>query len=86
MVVQGEGTHTDPFESPGDPAHFYRFGEIYYGKRLIKTKDGFAHGGALIPFDHNGVYPMIENPCSSMYPPGSQVDMLSRSFTNDDDG
>jgi hypothetical protein len=82
VVVQGEGTHADPFESPDDPAHYYRFGEIYYGKRLIKTEDGFAYEGAPIPFDENGVYPMIDNPSQSMYLPGSHVDMLSRSFTD----
>jgi hypothetical protein len=81
IVTQGEGTHTDPFESPNEPAHYYRFGEIYYGRKIIRTKGGFSYGGAPIPFDESGVYPMIDNPSPSDYPPGSQVEMLSRTFS-----
>jgi hypothetical protein len=28
VVIEGEGTSTDPFEGDGEPAHFYRFGEM----------------------------------------------------------
>ena len=81
VVIQGEGTHGDPFESPGVPAHFYRFGEIYAGKKLIKTCDGYAWDGDPVPFDESGVYPMIDNPSPSDYPAGSHVAMLSDTFT-----
>ena len=81
VVIQGEGTHGDPFESPGVPAHFYRFGEIYAGKKLIKTDDGYAWGGDPVPFDETGVYPMIDNPSPADYPAGSYVAMLSDTFT-----
>ena len=82
IIIEGEGTATSPFESPGDPAHYYRFGEIYYGKRLVKTEDGgYAYGGEAIPFDESGVYPMIDNPKSEDYPPGTQVARLSDIFS-----
>jgi rubrerythrin len=81
VVIQGEGTHGDPFESAGVPAHFYRFGEIYAGKKLIKTCGGYAWDGDPVPFDENGVYPMIDNPSPSDYPAGSHVAMLSDTFT-----
>src|SRR2546429_359307 len=42
IVVEGEGTQTDPFESPGRPAHYYRFGEIYHGRKFVKDGSGFA--------------------------------------------
>lgn len=82
IVTEGEGTHVDPFETPGVPAHYYRFGEIYYGKTLIQTPTGYAYGGVAVPFDANGVYPMVDNPTPSMYPPGSYVAMLSKTFTS----
>jgi hypothetical protein len=81
IVIEGEGTSTDPFELAGEPAHYYRFGEVYYGKRLIKTCTGYAYGGEPIPFDESGVYPMVDNPTEEMYPPGSHVAMLSHAFT-----
>ncbi len=62
IVVEGEGTRTTPFESPADPAHFYKFSEIYEGQRIVETQDGFAYAGASIPFDATGVFPMVDNP------------------------
>jgi len=82
IVIEGEGTYTDPFETPGVPAHYYRFGEIYYGKTLIQTPTGYAYQGVPVPFDETGVYPMVDNPTESMYPTGSYVAMLSKTFTS----
>jgi Ferritin-like len=61
IKVEGEGTSESPFQSPGDPAHYYRFGEIAAGRRIIKTSDGFAYGGAPILFDPSGVWPLRPN-------------------------
>ena len=33
---QGEGSNVSPEEGRDDLAHYYRFGEIYHGKRLVK--------------------------------------------------
>ncbi len=81
VVIEGEGTSTSPFESPGEPAHYYRFGEIYYGKKLIKTDDGYAYAGAPIDFDEDGVYPMVDNPQLLTFPPGSQLALLAETFS-----
>lgn len=81
IVVEGEGTPTDPFESPGEPAHYYRFGEIAAGRRIVKTDTGYAYAGEPIPFDPAGVYPMADNPTPDLYPPGSQAAVLSAAFT-----
>lgn len=58
IVDQGEGTSTDPFERPGDPAHYYKFGEILNGREIVKTPTGYAYGGKPVPFDPAGVYPI----------------------------
>lgn len=73
VVTEGEGTSTDPFQSPGDPAHYYKFGEIYHGRRIVKTETGYAYAGAPIPFDESGVYPMKPNAKISDYEPGTQA-------------
>ena len=65
IVVEGEGTSTTPFERCDDPAHFYKFSEIYEGRRIVRTDDGFAYTGAPVPFDAAGVYPMVDNPRST---------------------
>jgi hypothetical protein len=36
IKVQGEGSKASPEEADNDLAHYYRFGEIYYGKKLRK--------------------------------------------------
>lgn len=74
IITEGEGTSTDPMQSPGDPAHYYAFGEIYYGKRIIQTGPGqWAYGGKPIPFDPAGVYPMRPNPHIADFAEGTQA-------------
>jgi rubrerythrin len=72
VITQGEGRPGDPFESPGVPAHYYRFREIYQGSDYL---------GNPIPFDPAGVYPMIDNPTPCSYDPESQAAMLSTTFS-----
>jgi hypothetical protein len=73
IVVEGEGTSTDPFQSPGDPAHYYKFGEIWHGRRIVRTPEGYAYAGAPVPFDPAGVYPMRANCKIADFPEGSQA-------------
>ncbi|MFD0053217.1 ferritin-like protein [Streptomyces sp. NPDC127168] len=49
---QGEGTASSPAEAFGDdhPAHYYAFGEIYHGRQLRETEDGWQFTGAPVPF------------------------------------
>jgi hypothetical protein len=81
IVDEGEGTSTDPFQSPGDPAHYYKFGEIFFGHKLIKTATGFAYGGAPIPFDAAGVYPMKPNPKIADFALGTQARTRVQEFS-----
>ncbi|MFG2490607.1 ferritin-like protein [Streptomyces caniferus] len=49
---QGEGTAGSPADTLRDdhPAHYYAFGEIYHGRRLRETDDGWRFAGAPVPF------------------------------------
>jgi hypothetical protein len=82
IVDQGEGTSTDPFERPGDPAHYYKFGEILHGRAIVKTATGFAYAGDPIPFDPAGVYPMRPNPKINYFEPGTQARLLTAEFAS----
>lgn len=88
---QGEGTTTDPFvssENDGDapvqePAHYYRFEEIYAGKTLRKdstTTVGYSYSGTEIPFDPTSVPNMRKNPKMDNYPKDSVAYQNSRLF------
>ncbi|MGH3802102.1 MAG: ferritin-like domain-containing protein, partial [Pseudonocardiaceae bacterium] len=55
---QGEGTSTSP-EAPqaaGEFAHYYKFGEIYYGRELRQVNGKWEFTGDVVPFPE--VYPM----------------------------
>ncbi|MCA9705359.1 MAG: ferritin-like protein [Myxococcales bacterium] len=84
IVEQGEGSSTDPFEE-GEPAHYYRFGEIYYGAQLVAKPDGgkarYAYDGAPIAFVGDGVFPMRPDPSPLQFPAGTYGRMLSDDFT-----
>jgi hypothetical protein len=86
IVEQGEGTTTSPLDPENDPAHYYRFAEIYHGKTLIRNVNPrkgappFVYGGAPIPFDAKGVAPLVTNPKASQYPAGSQAAETNNNF------
>jgi hypothetical protein len=73
IKLEGEGTQVTPFQSPGDPAHYYRFGEIVAGRRLVETQKGFAYAGRPILFDPAGVWPLRPNCKISDFAPGTQA-------------
>ena len=73
IKLEGEGTSESPFEAPGDPAHFYRFGEIAAGRRIVETPTGFVYGGEAILFDPSGVWPLRPNCKIADFAPGSQA-------------
>ena len=81
IVDQGEGTSTDPFSSPGNPAHYYKFGEIFFGRMIVKTAGGFAYAGDPVPFDPAGVYPMRANPKIHYFEPGTTARIKIEQFS-----
>ena len=59
---QGEGTSTSPDapEFGGELSHYYRFGEIYNGKRLIQVDGKWEYAGDPVPFPD--CYPVAQVP------------------------
>jgi hypothetical protein len=89
IVVQGEGTTTSPLAGNDDPAHYYRFAEIYNGRKLRpdpSSPNGFSYSGDPIVLDPTGVYDVPTNPMATDYPSGSAVreacDAFNAAYTN----
>jgi hypothetical protein len=83
IVQQGEGTSDDPLEADGQPAHYYRFAEIYNGRRLMPdptVKEKYSYSGAPIPFDPAGIWNMVVNPKLANYPAGSAAHAYAERF------
>ena len=73
IKLEGEGTSVSPFQSGHDPAHFYKFGEIVNGRRIVQTATGFAYDGAPILLDPAGVWPLRPNCKIADFPVGTQA-------------
>jgi len=65
---QGEGTSRSPdAEGFHELAHYYRFGEIYHAKTLVKVgPDEWAYGGDPVPFP--ACWPMARIPAGGYSP------------------
>lgn len=79
---QGEGVGPlNPKDGYHELAHYYKFAEIVYGKQLVvKDHDTFAYDGEPIPFDEEGVWPMMDDPNIALYAKGSRAFILSQQF------
>lgn len=76
IVAQGEGTHDSPLDPEGAFAHYYRFEELYHGRRLVadpSVEQGYSFSGAPIPFDPSAVYPLKANTKTSDLPEGAEA-------------
>ncbi len=73
IKTEGEGTSTSPFQSGHDPAHYYKFGEITNGRRIVRTPTGFAYAGEAVLFDPAGVWPLKANCKIADFPKGTQA-------------
>ncbi|WP_316822548.1 ferritin-like protein [Pedobacter gandavensis] len=91
IVDQGEGTSVDPFiaanddggDVPTEPAHYYRFEEIFYGKTLEKDPSqacGYSYSGPEIPCDLSKIPNMTDNPKMADYPIDSVAYKNSKFF------
>jgi Ferritin-like len=87
---QGEGTSTSPLDPEHDPAHYYRFAEIWHGKSLRAvtpppppgTPDDqkYRYDGEPIPFVEADVIRVIDDPSAAKYPPDTQAHYLNDNF------
>lgn len=76
IIHQGEGTPDDPTGGTGgrgELAHYYRFREIVEGRQLIRRDGRWVYEGPAVPFDPDGVHPMVDDPDTAALPPGSRV-------------
>jgi hypothetical protein len=81
IKIQGEGTSQTPEEADGDLAHFYRFSQIYHGRKLILATDGkYKYEGDAIVFPE--VFPMAEVPPGG-YAESAQFDALYMNMLKD---
>jgi Ferritin-like len=78
---QGEGASPlDPDDADRELSHYYKFAEIVAERRLVVTPGGFAFNGDRIPFDPDGVWPMVDDPDMALLPPGSRAAILAGQF------
>jgi hypothetical protein len=77
---QGEGTSTSPDapEFGGELAHYYRFGEIYNGKRLIQVDGQWEYAGDPVPFP--ACYPVAQVPLEG-YPDVPDAQAFDKQFS-----
>ena len=78
---QGEGrSPCDPDDGDQELAHYYKFAEIVAGHHLERADGKLQYTGAPIPFDPEGVWPMIDDPNMVLYPAGSRALILAQQF------
>ncbi|MGK3941537.1 ferritin-like protein [Streptomyces caeruleatus] len=77
---QGEGTSRSPADSFADdhPAHYYAFAEIYHGRELRQTDEGWTFTGAPVPFPD--ARPMARVPAGGWSQPSNPVQQLLDRF------
>jgi hypothetical protein len=82
IVEQGEGTSTSPFDETGQVAHYYRFAEIVYARRLVvvEAEPGWAYAGQPLPLDQAGVWDLYPDAKAVDYPDGCQARVLVDAF------
>jgi len=85
VVEEGEGTASSPLDREGELAHYYRFAELFHGRRLVPdaaVAEGFSFSGPTVPFDPQGVWPMPPNPDTDDYPAGSRSRFMAERFAD----
>lgn len=87
IIAQGEGSSTSPLDPECELAHYYKYAEIYHGRKLIPNPDAsqcattpWVFKGHPIAFDPTGVYPVISNPTPSSYQSKPRLQELNHAF------
>ncbi len=87
IIAQGEGTSTSPLDPEYELAHYYKYAEIYHGRKLIANPDPsqcattpWVFKGHTIAFDPAGVYPVISNPSVHSFHSKPRLHDLNHAF------
>jgi hypothetical protein len=88
IIRQGEGAQVDsdpidPYAGGTELAHYFKFGEIAFGHRLIQDAtmpSGWAYGGAPVPLVADKVFVFPANAKVGDYPAGSAARIVAEAF------
>jgi len=85
IVDQGEGSPAGPLDGDGNPAHYYRFAEIYKGGKLVADASqplGYAYDRGQFPInvDFSKITQFASNPKMSQFPTDSRPYKGLKSF------
>jgi hypothetical protein len=85
IIAQGEGSATSALDPEDELAHYYKYAEIYYGRKLILNPDpagkpAWVFAGHRIEFQPAGVYPVIVNPSLQSYASKPRLADLNMTF------
>ncbi|MGJ5176533.1 ferritin-like domain-containing protein [Bradyrhizobium oligotrophicum] len=88
VISQGEGAWPKPktpeatgFGETFDMGHYFRFSEIYYGRRYKRDDDPTKPPtGDHLDVDFDASYPIATNATAALYQAGSQLARLNESF------
>lgn len=83
IVEQGEGTQKSPADEEGELAHYYKFEELYKGRKIVKDPDspvGYSFSKEAIPFEEDGVFNIFPDTKSAMVPAGSEERRVINQF------
>lgn len=84
IVEQGEGTATSPLDPSRELAHYYRFSEIFHGRRLVADAtepNGYSYSGEPIAIDTAGVHNMYPDTKLSDLPVDSEAWYAASAFS-----
>ena len=89
IVEQGEGTKTSPLDPEHELAHYYRFAEIFNGRKLVPDNTaphGYSYSGDPVTLDPSGIWNMVADPKLIDDPDGSaarrNADQFNYSYGN----
>ncbi len=88
IVVQGEGAKdcegfTPIDNTDGSYAHYFKFGEIFHGKRLIpdpKAPSQWSYAGEPVPLNEDMVFDLLPNAALSDYTDGTAAFFAAQQF------
>jgi hypothetical protein len=88
IIRQGEGANVgrdpiNPHGGGGEMAHYFKFGEIAFGHRLVRdasAPSGWSYTGEPVPLDASQIYSFTENARVSDYSPTSAAGLTGGAF------